>query len=183
MSDEDRARWDSKWGQRASEDFSPHPLLTKHKNSLSGGIATDLACGLGQNAIWLAENGYRVLAIDISGVALKKAKSEARGHGIVDHLVFAQMDLKGWSLADGVFDLICVFRYLERNLYSGIQRGLKPGGMLIYSTRHLGILKSQPTANRKYLLRPRELLEEFGHWDIIHYKEGAVDAQIIARKR
>jgi len=182
MTAEERLRWDNKWGEMASDVFSPHPLLTSHKAIFSGGIAIDLACGLGQNAIWLAENGFSVLAIDTSGVALEKAMSEARAHSVADHLLFVQMDLRSWSLAENVFDLVCVFRYLERDLFPGIQRGIKPGGVLIYTTRHLGILQTQPQANRNYLLEPGELFEKFGHWDVIHYKEGSIDAQIIARK-
>lgn len=183
MSDEDRTRWDSRWGQLAGQLFSPHPLLIRHKNILNGGIALDLACGLGQNSIWLAENGYNVLASDISGVALAKAMSGAFDHGVAEQLLFTQIKLRYWSFAEGVFDLICVFRYLERDLYPGIHRGLKYSGLLFYGTRHLGVLKSQPQANRKYLLQPGELLEVFGQWDVIYYKEGLEDAQLIARKR
>lgn len=183
MSDVDIARWDFKWGEMSGENFSPDPILNRYKDIFSGGIAADLACGLGQNAIWLAENGYSVLAIDISGVALAKAMAGAIAHDVAGHMTFVQMDLKSWSLGEGAFDLVCVFRFLERGLYPGIQRGLKPGGILIYSTRHLGVLRTHPNANKKYLLKPGELAEQFGQWDVVHYNEGAQDAQIIARKK
>jgi SAM-dependent methyltransferase len=176
-------RWDQKWIEMAGKPFTPHPLLAKNEVLLSGGRALDLACGLGQNSVWLAGHGYQVIGLDISGVALSAALSRARKSDMADRLIFAQMDLDRWSLPTNKFDLICVFRFLNRRLFPEIKSGLRPGGLLFYSTRHMGILNRQPDANQDYLLRPDELITEFSDWEIVHYDEGPENAQIITRKK
>jgi tellurite methyltransferase len=183
VSQVDRRRWDQKWAEMVSKPFSLHPLLATNAGLLSGGKALDLACGLGQNSIWLAGHGYQVLGIDISAVALSEAMIRARKFYGPDHLVFAQMDLDRWSLPSNSFDFVCVFRFLNRQLFPGIKAGLRPGGLLFYSTRHVGLLNRQPGANRDFLLQPDELITEFAGWEIVHYEEGAENAQLIARNK
>ena len=182
MSQEDMQRWDHKWNELAGKPFAPHPLLATNEVLLSGGKALDLACGLGQNSIWLAGRGYHVIGIDISGVALSVAVRRARELDMSHRSVFAQMDLDRWSLPTNMFDLICVFRFLNRRLFPEIKSGLRPGGLLFYSTRHMGLLNRQPGANQDYLLQPDELITEFSDWEIVHYEQGAENAQIITRK-
>jgi SAM-dependent methyltransferase len=181
MSQADRQRWDQKWREMAGKPFTPHPLLVKNQNLLSGGRALDLACGLGQNSIWLAGLGYQVLGVDVSGVALSAAASRARKLDMSDSLFFTQMDLDQWSLPTNMFDLICVFRFLNRRLFPEIRTGLRPGGLLFYSTRHVGILNRRPDANQDFLLQPDELITVFSDWEIVHYEEGVENARIIAR--
>ena len=181
MSQADMQRWDQKWTEMAGKPFTPHPLLVNNEILLSGGRALDLACGLGQNSIWLARLGYHVIGIDVSGVALSAALSRARKLHLPDRPVFVQMDLAQWSLPPNMFDLICVFRFLKRRLFPEIRSGLRPGGLLFYSTRHMGILNRQPDANQEFLLRPDELITAFSDWEIVHYEEGRENAQIIAR--
>jgi tellurite methyltransferase len=181
MSQADRQRWDRKWAEMAGKPFAPHPLLVKNEMLLSGGRALDLACGLGQNSIWLASLGYQVTGIDVSGVALSAAVSRARKVDVADRPVFVQMDLDQWSLPTNMFDLICVFRFLKRRLFPEIRTGLRPGGLLFYSTRHIGLLNRQPDANQDFLLQPNELITVFSDWEIVHYEEDRENAQIIAR--
>lgn len=182
MRNSDRQRWDHKWSEIKGESFTPNPLLTENEDLLTGGVALDIACGLGQNSIWLAQRGYRVLGIDISDVAINTAANKAVSIGITGDILFAQMDVDRWLFSSGDFDLICVFRYLERNIFTGIRRGLREGALLFYATRHIGFLRWQPEANRKYLLHPDELLNEFAGLEILHYEEGEVETSLIARK-
>ena len=182
MRNSDRQRWDHKWSEIKGESFTPNPLLTENEDLLTGGVALDIACGLGQNSIWLAQRGYRVLGIDISGVAVNTAVKNAVNVCITGDILFAQMDIDRWLFRPGVFDLICVFRYLERNIFTGIRRGLREGALLFYATRHIGLLEWQPEANRSFLLYPGELLNEFAGLEILHYEEGDVETTLIARK-
>lgn len=199
MSQQDRARWDKKWSA-AGEPYTPHPLLVDHAVYLSGGLALDLACGRGQNAIWLAGLGYHVLGVDISPVALEAARRQAghRGlisplgqtgqhdhagqHGKTGYVTFMVADLDEWSPPPASFDLVIVFRFLDRRLFRPIRDSVRAGGLVYYSSRHLGILAWETQANRRYLLRPGELVAAFSGWQILHDQEGPVDAQLIARK-
>ena len=182
MNQGDEKRWDQKWTERAGKPYHPNPLLVNNEALLSGGRALDLACGLGQNSIWLAGHGYQVIGVDISGVALGMAISDAKKAGLSDRLLFAQMDLGLWSLPREMFDLICVFRFLKRRLFPEIKAALRSGGVLLYSTRHRGLLNRQPEANRNFLLKSGELGREFSGWEIVHCVEDAENEQLIARK-
>jgi SAM-dependent methyltransferase len=182
MSEDDRQRWDEKWASRPDDLFRPHPLLTANAHLLAHGRALDLACGRGQNAIWLAQQGYDVLGVDISSNALAAALTASREYGLEKRVRFERVDLDDWDIPEAAFDLICVFRFLDRRLFPGIRAGLRPNGLLFYSTRHVGALRRNPGANRDYLLSSGELRAEFGDWRIMQYEEGPEDAGLIAVK-
>lgn len=72
---------------------------------LSGTTALDLGCGEGADAIWLAEQGWKVVAVDVSGTALSRARAAATARGVSEHIDFQQHDLTR-SFPDGGFDLV-----------------------------------------------------------------------------
>jgi SAM-dependent methyltransferase len=181
VSRQDKDRWDEKWSA-AGGPYRPHSLLTRNSVYMTGGVALDLACGRGQNALWLAGQGYQVLAVDISPVAIHLAHSEAEAQGLSDRVRFQVVDLDEWIIPPAFFDLIAVFRFLNRRLFGPIRDALRPGGLVYYSTRHVGILARNPAANEAYLLQPGELPGAFPGWHILHDEEGPEDAQLIARK-
>src|ERR1700676_5815584 len=78
--------WDERYksGARRAEDLdaSPTPLLMESVEKLSAGSALDLACGSGRNALWLAEQGWSVTAVNGSPVALEILQSRASEGGI-----------------------------------------------------------------------------------------------------
>lgn len=72
---------------------------------LTGGRALDLGCGEGADAIWLAERGWEVVAVDVSTTALARAEADATERGVAARIDFQQHDLTE-SLPDGPFDLV-----------------------------------------------------------------------------
>ena len=72
---------------------------------LSGGSALDLGCGEGADAIWLAERGWSVIAVDISPTALSRARADAADRGVGELIDFQQHDLTE-SFPEGSFDLV-----------------------------------------------------------------------------
>src|SRR5690349_7763892 len=80
MSAKDRARWDEIFKKRNAEDFpAADPLLLQYVPLPDGDDslrALDLAAGYGQNGLWLAEQAYHVDIMDISRIALKRARLE-----------------------------------------------------------------------------------------------------------
>lgn len=183
MSHEDRKRWDKKWSQLIGKPFNPHRLLIANQGLFSGGRALEVACGLGQNAIWLADHHYQVTGIDISCVALAYAANDAAEKKVSSRISFVQMDLDSWSFPTDTFDLITVFRFLNRELFPGIRAGLRSGGLLIYSTRFGRRLDYEAGTNQDYILHPGELIDRFSDWEILYYGEGQKNAEIIARKK
>lgn len=70
----DRDKWDQKFsGKDASQLPPPDQWMLESVRDLKPGRALDLACGLGQNSIALAELGWQVDAVDISSRGLQLA--------------------------------------------------------------------------------------------------------------
>lgn len=182
MSSDDRSRWDKRWASLGREFDKPHKLILKHRYLLTGGPALDLACGRGQNALWLGEIGYTVLGVDISPVALRIARDKAKKSGLDQLVRFEEVDLTSWAIPPSAFELILVFRFLDRRLFPDIKSALRPGGLLIYATRHKGTLQKDPPANPDYLLDKGELPATFQDWEIIYQREDSDSAELVARK-
>jgi SAM-dependent methyltransferase len=72
---------------------------------LAPGRALDLGCGEGGDAVWLAEHGWQVKAVDISDTAIARAAAEAESRGVRNCIDFERHDLSD-SFPDGVFDLV-----------------------------------------------------------------------------
>lgn len=181
MSEADRQRWNEKWSER-TRSRRVNRLLREHQGLLGSGRALDLACGRGQNSIWLARHGYTTLGVDVSGVALRAARAAAARVGVWRHTLFVQADLDSWRPPAEIFDLVAVFRFLDRELYEPLKECVRPDGLLFYETRHEGILERLPGANPAYLLRRDELRQAFSGWHIIVYREGPENARLVARK-
>jgi ubiquinone/menaquinone biosynthesis C-methylase UbiE len=73
--------------------------------TLGGTRAMDLGCGEGADAIWLAEHGWTVVAVDVSSTALARAREAAASRGVADRIEFVEHDLTS-SLPGGSFDLV-----------------------------------------------------------------------------
>ena len=72
------------------------------------GSALDVGTGEGADAIWLAERGWQVTAVDISSVALGRGATQAHrlGAAIADRIEWLQADLTEWTPPVAGFDLV-----------------------------------------------------------------------------
>lgn len=80
-------------------------LLVDEASSLAPGTALDLGCGQGGDAIWLAERGWQVTAVDVSAAALTFAAERAEVAGVSDRIDWQRHDL-AVSFPSGRFDLV-----------------------------------------------------------------------------
>lgn len=142
------------------------------------GSALDLACGVGGNALLLAEHGMTTQAWDISGVALSKLQEHAGAQRLA--ITTKQLEIAADDLFDHSFDVIVVSRFLDRTLCNAIMDALKPQGLLFYQTFTRAKLDSQGPSNPDYLLARNELLRLFAPLFLVHYQEhaGAGELQI-----
>lgn len=103
---------------------------------LSPGRALDLGCGEGADAIWLAEHGWQVLAVDVAETALGRAATEARARNMLERIEFQRHDLSE-SFPDGTFDLVSAQYlhspvHLERDaILRRAAASVHPGGVLL----------------------------------------------------
>ncbi|MFG1749903.1 class I SAM-dependent methyltransferase [Streptosporangium sandarakinum] len=99
--------WDDLYAARpAAGDPQPNARLTETVEGLPPGDALDLGCGDGGDALWLAGQGWRVTAADISAVAVERLTALARSRGLGDRVIAQRHDLHE-SFPRGGFDLIC----------------------------------------------------------------------------
>jgi SAM-dependent methyltransferase len=88
----------------------PNRFLVAEVAGLRPGRALDLACGGGRNAVWLAEQGWSVTAVDYADVGLASARRLAAERGV--EIEWLQADLREWEPPVCEFDLVVVL-YLQ----------------------------------------------------------------------
>lgn len=185
MSVQDRVRWDDVYRERENQPFpAPDPLLLEYTPVVtpqSECRALDLAGGLGQNGLWLASQGYTVDVMDISRTALMRGKMQMEQQGLRT-LNFLQVDLDDIELEANHYHLVCVFRYLKRDLFPQIRTCLTPGGRIIYETFNRRYLSIVPQFNQAFLLEPGELLGHFAGWNILYNADEKHLSRIVALK-
>lgn len=183
MSADDRVRWDAIFRERQHQPYpAPDPLLLQYTPPVPDDEdwrALDLAAGLGQNGLWLAEQGYRVDIMDISRVALQRARAEMAMRNIRD-VNLLQVDADQLELEQSAYMLLCVFRYLRRELFPMLREAVMPGGRIVYQTFNVRYLDILPGFNPSYLLELGELLTTFGDWQIVHHDESDHNTQLVA---
>ena len=183
MSRTDRQRWDERYEEEKWKGArEPYPLLTRHVPPGAGGLALDVACGLGHNLLWLAGQGYRGIGVDVSRVALEQALGQARAAGLADRVLFVQADLDRFRLPPGSFDLVVVIRFLDRELFPALEAALRPGGLLVYATLNWRRAETHPEVAPEYLMGPGELHEAFTGLRVTHYDEAGDHSELVARK-
>ncbi|HSJ58810.1 MAG TPA: class I SAM-dependent methyltransferase [Anaerolineae bacterium] len=185
----DRERWNRKYSAgEGPAHFSPKEFLVEHAHLLpDGGQALDVASGFGGNALWLAERGFHVDAVDVSDVAVEKARAEAERRGLAERIRCIQADVEEWPVPPARYDVILVFFYLNRGLMPRLAAGLRPGGLLFEANRNRRYLEERPDFDPNYLLEPGELrrLAEEAGLAIVRYTDGTPDdpyaVRLIAR--
>jgi SAM-dependent methyltransferase len=191
MCESDRSRWDERYriGDWADID-EPATILRRAEAWLKQpGLALDVACGAGRNALYLARRGFTVIAVDISWEGLQRLAHRARAEELPIHIVHA--DLEHFHLKDACFDLIINNRFLLRSLFPAFVRALKPGGLLLFETLNVDEIEVLGgDIRREYALERGELRQAFSDLEILFYEEGVFDepegerglARLIARR-
>jgi len=126
----DRIKWNEKHGQRP-EVGDPCPALVRFHGLAPTKHALDIAAGSGRNALFLAQNGFSVDAVDISDVAMNRLAA-------LHPAIRTQCrDLDGFDIPAERYGLIVNTRFLSRRLFPAIREGLVMGGILVFETYRL----------------------------------------------
>ena len=116
-----------------------------------GSTVLDVAAGRGRHALFFAERGHRVVAVD-------RDTSRLPNHPNIEPLTADLEDGSPWPLARR-FGAVVVTNYLHRPLMPALLDAVDPGGVLLYQTFMEGQQRFGKPANPAHLLRDGELLE------------------------
>jgi SAM-dependent methyltransferase len=127
--------WDARYSEREGARWSgrPNGRLRVEAAGLTPGRALDVGCGEGADAIWLARNGWTVTAIDISDVAVGRARAAAELAGTAVEWICG--DVLRTAFPAGSFDLVSMqYPALPKAAGEGVRALLdivRPGGLLL----------------------------------------------------
>jgi SAM-dependent methyltransferase len=107
MGTSEQAAWDERYsGPDLVWGAGPNRFLTAEAAALPVGRAVDLGTGEGRNAIWLAERGWQVTAVDFSAAGLARAARLAAERDVKADWV--QADLLDYQPEPGGYDLVLI---------------------------------------------------------------------------
>lgn len=142
----DQSFWEGRWASalRADPDVvAPmNRTLTETAGQLSAGSALDAGCGNGNDAIWLAERGWTVTAVDFVASALERGcvRADRCGPHVADRIDWLQADLSTWGPPVEAFDLVSahyVHGVAQRSeLFGRLATAVRPGGTLLIVGHH-----------------------------------------------
>lgn len=169
--------WISRFGSLISASASAAPVL-------------DLACGNGRHAVWLAQRGLQVLAVDRNPELLAEIVAPGVGAPGVGApgITTQQIDLETgppeplWALFQPQrFGAVVVTNYLHRPLFPLILSSVAPQGILLYETFAAGNEQFGKPSNPDFLLQPGELLallaaDGASRWHVLAFEDGFVEA-------
>ncbi len=181
-------RWNQRYREGCHGSEDPDPLVVKFASTLEPGRALDVACGLGRHAIWLAEHGWQVTAVDYSDVAIETLRKRSAERGVPMDARLADLERHDFVIEPQSFDLIVVCNYLQRDLFPAIKAGLRADGLIVAAISMLDDAPGLKPMNPAYLLSSGELRSEFKTWEIAWDFEGnpvetrRKRAEIVARR-
>jgi SAM-dependent methyltransferase len=176
---------ESVWSQRyrdAGEDYlfgvAPCRFLEAHRHLFdTGATALSVADGEGRNSVWLAEQGLAVTALEISPVALEKARRLARGRKVEVEFIQANILTMPWPPAAYDFVVGIFIQFVgpdEREIqFARLRTAVKPGGVLLlhgYTPKQLEYKTGGPSAVEN-LYTQAFLREEFADFEILELHE------------
>jgi SAM-dependent methyltransferase len=196
-----RTPWDERYD---TADFvygrEPNAFLAAVGGMIPPGDVLCLAEGEGRNAVFLARQGHRVVAVDSSAVGLAKAARLAGENGVRIETVAA--DLAEFAMEPGRWDaIVSIFCHLppqvRRALHHKVVEGLRPGGLFIleaYTPAQLALRTGGPPTE-EMMMTLAGLREELAGLEFLQAREierdvvegrlhtgrGAV-VQVVARK-
>ncbi|MGZ4432200.1 MAG: class I SAM-dependent methyltransferase [Trebonia sp.] len=178
----DAAFWDARYS-------SAHSLWSGNPNhhlvaevggpaGLAPGTALDAGAGEGADAIWLAERGWQVTAVDVSGVALGRAAEHAAkaGDEVAARIRWLREDLIEWTPPERAYDLV-TSQYmhlpgaLRHTFFARLAAAVRDGGTLLIVGHHPSDLDTtlQRPNHPELLFTGDELASDLGGdgWEIV----------------
>ncbi len=155
------------------QDPDPATLLERWVDRFPDGRALDLAAGTGRNAVFLAEHGYEVDAVDRSRAGLEIAMENARRRGVADRINPIRADLTEYAFPNDAYDVVTVSFYRAVDRLPDVRDAMAPGGMLFveHHLRTTDEVDLGPSGDR-YRFAANELLRVCLDMTVLRYEAG-----------
>ena len=182
------ARWNGRYCD-AGDDYlfgiEPNRFLVRRAHLFQDGhTALSVADGEGRNSVWLAEQGLKVTAVEISPIAVAKARKLAAGRGMAANFVVADLLSLDWPPAalenefDWVVGIFIQFADPAERLrqFAAMKQATRPGGRILlhgYTPRQLVYKTGGPSAVEN-LYTPEILRAAFTDWtmeELVEYED------------
>lgn len=153
-----KEKWNKKYRERLTDFTEPKPnaRLINLSAQLYGGKALDLACGLGGNSLFLAEQGYEVDATDISETAIEYVRKVAEKKRVkVNAFVNDLTDIESLPFKKDAYDAVLITYYLDRQLFPYVKGLLKEGGLFFMETYCDSPIVEGGKVSERFQLKPK----------------------------
>ncbi|WP_434521878.1 class I SAM-dependent methyltransferase [Halorubrum sp. AS12] len=168
---------DTDWDERfASGEYprapEPSPVLRAYEPSFPGGRALDVAAGTGRNAVFLAERGRDVDALDASAEGLRVVRERAAERGIGDRIETIQADASTYGFPTETYDVITMSYFHALDRFADLAESLAPDGYLFVEghLRSASPTQAGPSGDR-YRYAANELLRAGLGLSVRYYDE------------
>ena len=178
MSEQDRTRWDAAHIDRDAPTTPALPAVFGDHAHLfpRTGTALEIACGSGAAAVWLAQRGLDVHGVDVSTVAIDRARALAEQAGVT--VRFEAVDLDEGLPPGGPVNLLLCHKFRDARLDGQIIERLAPGGLLA-----ICVLSEVGAAPGRFRAARGELRTAFAVLEEVAAGEGDGEAWLLARRR
>ena len=129
--------WEHRYGESDRVwSGKPNQRLVQEVANLPPGHALDLGCGEGADSVWLAEQGWNVVAVDVSATALQRGAAAAQARGVADRIDWQCHDLAE-TFPEGEYDLATAAYFLSpiplprTEILRAAAHAVRPGGVLL----------------------------------------------------
>ncbi|HAJ91341.1 MAG TPA: SAM-dependent methyltransferase [Gammaproteobacteria bacterium] len=164
-----KEKWNARY-RAAAGDLKASQVLNENLHLLpANGRALDLACGLGANAMLLAQQGLEVDAWDIADVAVAALQAAAFKRQLPVHAVVR--DIEAQPPEPDTFAVIVVSHFLARDIIPSLIQALKPDGLIYYQTFTQQRVSDRGPQGAQYRLADQELLQLFSGLQVVFYRE------------
>lgn len=150
----------------------PSAVLRAYEPEIPDGRALDVATGTGRNAVFLAERGYAVDALDASAEGLGIVRERADEEGVADSIETIQGDVSTYGFPTAAYELVTMSYFHTLDRFADLVEALVPGGYL-FVEGHLWSADATPSgpSDDRYRFAANELLRAALGLTVVYYDE------------